>query len=270
MAHLKQHEIDAVLIGGVGFRPEENGFKDREVTTPYGTVRAKRGTISHNGRELELAIIGRHANNDSARGEHLPPHRLNYRANVWAAKALGAMRVIATNSVGTMGNHQPGSFLVAEDFIDLTHSRVNTFFNEETLHVDMTQPYCPEVRECLTNALERNDLEAQRGVYVCTEGPRFETAAEIQMFRSFGDVVGMTGLPEVVLAKELGLCYASLCIITNKACGLAGKKLTADEVLDMLDEKQEILHTIILDAVSCLPEKRNCDCQYATFGATIN
>ncbi|MCL7474748.1 MAG: MTAP family purine nucleoside phosphorylase [Methanosarcinales archaeon] len=266
----KQHDIDAVLIGGVGFRPEEYGFRDIEVTTPYGIVKAKQGTISHNDRELALALIGRHTNSGSARGEHLPPHRLNYRANVWAAKALGSARVIATNSVGTMGDHPPGSFLVANDFIDLTRSRVNTFFDEETVHVDMTEPYCPEIGKCLTYAMERGGLAVQRGVYVCTEGPRFETAAEIRMLQSFGDVVGMTGLPEVVLARELGLCYATLCIITNRACGLAGKKLTADEVLDMLDKQQELLRTVILDAVALLPEQRDCDCQYATHGATIS
>lgn len=270
MSHQKQHEIDAVLIGGVGFRPEEYGFKDIKVTTPYGTVRAKRGTISHYDRELKLALIGRHANSDSGRGEHLPPHCLNYRANVWAAKALGSVRVIATNSVGTLGDHPPGSFLVANDFIDLTKSRVNTFFDTATVHVDMTEPYCPEVSKCLTHALESRGLVPQTGTYVCTEGPRFETAAEIRMLQSFGDVVGMTGLPEVVLARELGLCYASLCIITNRACGLAGKKLTIDEVLEMLDEKQDTLRTIILDAVSSLPEHRDCECQYATHGATIN
>ena len=270
MPFQKQHEIDAVLIGGVGFRPEKYGFKDIEVTTPYGKVRAKRGTISHDDRELELALIGRHSNSDSGRGEHLPPHCLNYRANVWAAKALGSVRVIATNSVGTLGDHPPGSFLVANDFIDLTKSRVNTFFDTATVHVDMTEPYCCEVSKCLTHALESNGLVQQTGVYVCTEGPRFETAAEIRMLQSFGDVVGMTGLPEVVLARELGMCYASLCIITNRACGLAGKKLSVDEVLEMLDEKQETLRNIILDAVSSLPEHRDCDCQYATHGATIN
>ncbi len=270
MSYQKQHEINAVLIGGVGFRPEEYGFKDIEVSTPYGTVRAKRGTVPHDDRELELALIGRHSNSDSVRGEHLPPHRLNYRANVWAAKALGAARVIATNSVGTMGDHPPGSFLVANDFIDLTRSRVNTFFDDETVHVDMTEPYCSEVSGCLAHALESNGLVPQTGTYVCTEGPRFETAAEIRMMKSLGDVVGMTGLPEVVLARELELCYASLCIITNKACGLAGKNLTADEVLEMLDEKQDMLRTVVLDAVSSLPEERGCDCQNATHGATIN
>ncbi len=168
-----------------------------------------------------------------------------------------------------MGSHPPGSFLVADDFIDLTRSRANTFYDDRTVHVDMTEPYCPEISACLLSSLENNHVEPFRGVYVCTEGPRFETAAEIRMLGTFGDVVGMTGLPEVVLARELGLCYASLCIITNRACGLAGKKLTADEVLEMLEIKQETLRTILLDAIVSLPAHSNCGCKDAIKGATI-
>lgn len=266
----KQHSIDAVLIGGVGFSPDDYGFDTVEVNTPYGIVTAMKGNIRHKGRTLGLALIQRHANSDTSSGvEHLPPHRLNYRANVWAARELGGRRVIATNSVGTMGEHHLGSFLVADDFIDLTRSRVNTFYDDRTVHVDMSEPYCHEVRGSILCALKDNKLEPQEGVYVCTEGPRFETAAEIRMLGNFGDVVGMTGLPEVVLARELGLCYASLCIITNRACGLSGNKLTADEVLEMLDEKQELLRTVILDAVALLPLMSNCTCSRAMEGATI-
>jgi 5'-methylthioadenosine phosphorylase len=266
----KQPDIDAVVIGGVGFYSNDYNFKTIEVNTPYGTVKAKRGNIIHQGNPLELALIQRHASNDTSKVEHLPPHRLNYRANIWAVKVLGAKRVIATNSVGTMGNHPPGSFLVPHDFIDLTRSRPSTFFDDETVHVDMTEPYCPEIGEGLIQALGNNHFERFRGVYVCTEGPRFETAAEINMLKNFSDVVGMTGLPEVVLAKELGLCYASLCIITNKAAGLAGKKLTADEVVEMLDTKQQALQTIILDTIASLPLHRKCNCQYATEGARLH
>ncbi len=269
-ASKKQHNIDAVVIGGVGFNPDDYDFRTIKVNTPYGTVKVKTGNVAHRSRILELALIQRHANNDTSSGaEHLPPHKLNYRANVWAVRSLGANRVIATNSVGTMGSHPPGSFLVADDFIDLTRSRVNTFYDDRTVHVDMTKPYCPEISDSLLNSLENNQMEPFKGVYVCTEGPRFETAAEIRMLGTFGDVVGMTGLPEVVLARELGLCYASLCIITNQACGLAGNKLTADEVVEMLEMKKETLRAILLDAIISLPAHSNCGCKDAIKGATI-
>jgi 5'-methylthioadenosine phosphorylase len=266
----KQHDIDAVVIGGVGFDPDDYDFRTIKVNTPYGIVKVKTGNVPHRSRRVKLALIQRHANDNTSSGaEHLPPHMLNYRANVWAAKSLGANRVIATNSVGTMRSHPAGSFLVANDFIDLTRSRVNTFYDNRTVHIDMTEPYCPEISTSLLSSLENNHMEPFRGVYVCTEGPRFETAAEIRMLGTFGDVVGMTGLPEVVLARELGLCYASLCIITNRACGLAGKKLTADEVLEMLEIKQETLRTILLDGIISLPARSNCGCKDAIKGATI-
>ena len=260
-------KFDAVIIGGVGFHYTDSDNFD--VYTPYGTVKLKKISISHHGTKLELALIQRHANNESATGEHLPPHMLNYRANVWAIKAIGAQRVIATNSVGTMGDHLPGSFFVPDNFVDFTKSRPNTFYDNETVHVDMTDPYCSEIRDSLLKALYLNHLELNSGVYVCTEGPRFETAAEIKMLSSYGDVVGMTGLPEVVLAKELGLCYASICIITNKACGLSGKKLTADEVMEMLDAKLVTLQKLVIDAVTSLTSSCKCNCRSATDNARV-
>lgn len=262
-----QKPPDAVVIGGVGFVPGNIDLTRVSVATPYGNVIARKGRTVHQGNTLELVFIQRHTN--SGKKEHLPPHRLNYRAIVWAAKELGGRRVIATNSAGSMGEYPPGTFLVPSDFIDMTRSRPGTFFDNETVHVDMTEPYCHEIRKSLLSALESNNFEAFEGVYVCTEGPRFETAAEIRMLSPVGDVVGMTGVPEVVLAKELGLCYASLCIITNRACGLAEKKLTADEVVQMLDLKQESLWAILLDTIASLPPQRKCNCQDAIRGARV-
>jgi 5'-methylthioadenosine phosphorylase len=265
----KQPDFDAVVIGGVGFTSDDFNFNEVEVNTPYGIVKVRTGDLLHQGSTLTLALIQRHTSIKSPYAKHMPPHRLNYRATVWAAKTLGPSRVIAINSVGTMGSHSPGSFLVPNDFIDLTRSRPNTFFDNETVHVDMTEPYCPEIRDRLLNALARNQMESYSGVYICTEGPRFETAAEIRMLSSVGDIVGMTGLPEVVLARELGLCYASLCIITNRAAGLSGGKLTADEIIEMLNARQHILRSVLLDTIASLPHEKNCSCNRSTEGARI-
>ncbi len=269
MHSLKEHDIDFVVIGGVGFDTEDFEFEDYEVNTSFGNVAIRTGSVVHHNKTLRLAMIQRHSNNETLKKIHLPPHRLNYRAIIQAVKILGVRRVIAVNSVGTMGSHHPGSFLVPDDFIDLTRSRPNTFFDSETVHVDMTQPYCPEIREKLLNALSANHFKPYSGVYICTEGPRFETPAEIRMLSSFGDVVGMTGLPEVVLARELGLCYASLCIITNRAAGLSEKKLTADEVIEMLDDKQASLRSILLDTMVSLSSHVQCECGASTQGARI-
>jgi 5'-methylthioadenosine phosphorylase len=253
-------EISAVIIGGVGFTSFED-CKSLMISTPYGNVNAYICEM----KKRQVAVIPRH----TGAQEHTPPHRINYRANVWAAKELGATRVISTNSVGTMKNHPMGSFVIPDDFLDFTRKRVSTFFDNETVHVDMVEPYCPEIKKCLKDALEKRDITYGEGVYVCTEGPRFETRAEINMMRQFGDVVGMTGVPEVILAKELELCYASICTVTNYACGMGDEKLTVDEVIETLEGARDVLFGVIADAVSKLPAKRNCSCMNATAGARV-
>jgi len=261
---MNQHEeypgITAVILGGVGFTSFEE-LQTRMVRTPYGSVTAYIGEIK--GRSF--ATIPRHGGAQ----EHTPPHRINYRANVWAVRELGAKRIISTNSVGTMKNHPIGSFVVPDDFVDLTRNRTSTFFDSETVHVDMVQPYCPEIRKCLTDSLGKNGIAYSEGIYVCTEGPRFETRAEIAMMQQFGDVVGMTGVPEVILAKELELCYASICTVTNYACGMGKGKLSVDEVIDTLKGSQDVLYGVIADAVSSIPVERGCGCEDATAGARV-
>ncbi|MBN1133538.1 MAG: S-methyl-5'-thioadenosine phosphorylase [Methanosarcinaceae archaeon] len=253
-------EISAVILGGVGFTSFED-CKSRTTRTPYGNV----NTYICEMKKLQIAIIPRHVGTK----KNTPPHRINYRANLWAAKELGAKRVISTNSVGTMKNHPIGSFVILDDFLDFTRNRVSTFFDNETVHVDMVKPYCPEIKKCLSNSLEKRGIEYDEGIYICTEGPRFETRAEINMMRQFGDVVGMTGVPEVILAKELELCYASICTVTNCACGMSDEKLTVDEVIETLKGVQNVLFGVISDAISNIPVERECMCCYATKGARL-
>ena len=253
-------EISAVILGGVGFTSFED-CNSRMISTPYGNVNAYTCEM----KKQHVAIIPRHAGAQ----EHTPPHMINYRANVWAAKELGAKRIISSNSVGTMKNHPMGSFVIPDDFLDFTRNRVSTFFDNETVHVDMMEPYCPEMKKYLITALENRGITYDEGVYACTEGPRFETRAEITMMRQFGDVVGMTGVPEVILAKELELCYASICTVTNCACGMGDRKLTVDEVIETLEGARDVLLGVISDTISKLPAKRNCSCMNATDGARV-
>ena len=252
--------IDAAIFGGFGFT-SPSGYEVEVINTPYGKVDA----YIMNVRGRGVALIPRHA----GAAAHTPPHKINYRANVWAARDLGAEHIISTNSVGTMKGHPIGSFVIASDFIDLTKNRVSTFFDEETVHVDMGQPYCPQIRRCIIDSLDAKGIPYSEGIYVCTEGPRFETKAEIAMMSHFGDVVGMTGVPEVVLAKELGLCYASICAVTNYACGMCEGKLTVDEVKEALDRNRNILSGILADAIEALPEKRDCNCMHSIDGAKV-
>jgi 5'-methylthioadenosine phosphorylase len=247
--------FDVAVIGGVNFSIAE-GSESITVETPFGVVRA----YSFNARGKNAVLIPRHADGQ----KHLPPHMINYRAIVRAIMELGIERAISVNSVGTMHGHPIGSFVLPDDFIDMTHSRISTFHDERTVHVDMTEPYCPQLKQILKGALIKRDIGFADGVYVCTEGPRFETRAEIRMMSRFGDIVGMTGVPEVVLAKELNLCYASICTVTNNACGMSTEKVTASEVVRTLQERQEILSEILLSAIDNIPGQRSCNCGHAT------
>ncbi len=256
----KADEIaEIAVLGGVGF----SSYRDCEslqVKTPYGGVTAYITSIKGKG----VAIIPRHAEE-----VHIPPHRINYRANIWAVHSLGVKRIISTNSVGSMRGHPIGSFVILDDFIDLTCNRASTFYDDKTVHVDVTEPYCPEIKAALKYALEKQKLPYTEGIYACTEGPRFETRAEIRMMSQFADVVGMTGVPEVVLAKELCLCYASLAIVTNQACGMTTQKLTTDEVTEVVGKAQDSIFEILSDAIEKIPETQKCMCKFAKEGACL-
>ena len=254
------------IIGGTGIY-DPKVFKEREkkvLETPYGTASpAFIGELS--GRSV--VFMPRHG----IRHE-LPPHRVNYRANIYALKQLGVTRIIATNSVGGINPElAPGDVVVPHDFIDFTRTRKATFYDDEAVHIDMTQPYCPELREALISAArESAGKVVERGVYAATEGPRFETPAEIRMLAQLGcDIVGMTGFPEVVLARELEICYASIATVTNYAAGIKQKKLTATEVIEVVKQNEATLKNIILRAIELIPEHRHCPCASALDEAKV-
>jgi 5'-methylthioadenosine phosphorylase len=253
-------KFDIAIIGGVNsFFPESLG--NISVSTNYGNV----GVSVYEIAGKNVAIIPRHTNG----GSHVPPHMINYRANICAILKLGINRIISTNSVGTMKNHPIGSFVLADDFLDFTKNRVSTFYDNRTVHVDVTEAYCPEIKKGMKESLKKMNFGFSEAVYVCTEGPRFESRAEIRMMSQYGDIVGMTGLPEIVLAKELNLCYASICTVTNNACGLSDAKLTVSELLDTLENTQEKLFDVLSDTISKLPGIRSCNCSKATSDACI-
>lgn len=241
---------EVAVIGGVGF--ELDGLAD-EIETPYGKVKVGITRFKNH----RAVFIPRHGVG------HLPPHRVNYRAIVSAAKASGAMRVISINTVGSMSYHPLGSIFLPIDFVEFTKFRPNTFFEDRAVHVDMSNPYCPKLRACLADAIHDLGLTHNEGIYVCAEGPHLESPAQIRMMRQFGDVVGMTGYPEVVLAKEAGLCYASLCIVTNPACGMAGGlSLKISDISDLMRASGETVREIISRAVQKSSEG-SCTCQDA-------
>jgi len=252
--------FDLAVIGGVGYALE--GLAD-EVETPYGKVPIVRSRM----RGQKIVFISRHGD---GRDGHLPPHKVNYRAIVSAAKISGASVVISTNTVGSMAGHPMGSIFLPSDFVEFTKCRLNTFFEEKAVHVDMSRPYCPRLRASLAEAACSIGQQVAEGVYVCAEGPHLETPAQIRMMRQFGDVVGMTGYPEVVLAREAALCYASLCIVTNPAAGMAGgSDLAISEITDIMKKSEETVGEIIYLATQKFPEQRSCRCQDALENAAL-
>lgn len=252
------------IIGGSGFEGLAGATKPVRVGTPHGIPSPIQiGEIS----EKEVAFLARHGS-----GHKIPPHKVNYRANIFALHKLGVRRIFATNAVGGINKRlEPGNLVVPHDFIDFTKLRRATFYDDAPVtHVDMTQPYCPEIRNALMQAAESVGEKAwDTSVLACTEGPRYETPAEVRMLRSLGcDIVGMTSVPEVVLARELEMCYASLCFVSNKAVGMQEQQ-RAHELAEIADKKKHTIKQVLKEAIVSLPKKRGCTCAHALEDARI-
>ncbi len=222
------------VIGGTGFyRVTETAKAEPiKVDTPYGPVALER---THLGG-VEIAFLPRHGV-----GHSVPPHRINYRANISALKQIGVTNILASAAVGSLTETMPpGSLAMLTQFLDFTRNRASTFYDGEkgeVIHVDMTDPYCPHLRGELASAADAlSEKVFEEAIYVCAEGPRFETPAEIKMFRRLGgDLVGMTNVPEVVLAREAGLCYATIAVVTNWAAGVSKEPIKHGEVSGFMD-----------------------------------
>lgn len=253
------------IIGGSGvYNPSMlEKVKEIKVETPYGMITPLVG--EYQGRDV--AFLPRHGVNHS-----VPPHRINYQANLWGLRSMGVERIIATTAVGSLNPQmKPGDFVLIDQFLDFTKNRRNTFFEGGDLgvaHVDYTEPYCPELRRVLLEAGRGMEVNLHdRGVYVCTEGPRFETPAEITMFsRLGGDLVGMTNVPEVVLAREVGICYATISMVTNFAAGISAGPLSHEEVLTIMGENTDHLRTLLMKTLETIPVERTCECKNAVQG----
>lgn len=250
------------IIGGTGTASLLDNYsvsREEKITTRYGDA----PTISILEIDnKEVAYIPRHST-----GHSVPPHKINYRANIEALNIIGVKQVYATNSVGSLDtNIEPGSLLIPDNFIDFTHNRVSTFFDDEVVHIDCTEPYCNTLRNIL---IQSGDVHPY-GIYIATEGPRFETRAEIQFYKLIGGkVVGMTGVPEVVLAKEKQMCYSSICAVTNYAASIFPHKLTFTEVVDAMNDCEEKLIQLITKSIKKSNDNLNCECQNTLNDAII-
>lgn len=225
------------IIGGTGLT-SINGFEitGREIVqTPFGEPSGPlvHGILSDN----KVYFLPRHG-----AGHNIPPHKINYRANIWALKEAGVEQVIAVNAVGGIREDmKPGSLIIPDQVIDYTVSRINTFFDEglkQVVHIDFTEPFCESLRKNIISAANAHSIKViQDGTYAATQGPRLETAAEINRLEKDGcHLVGMTCMPEASLAKEKELCYASICVVSNLAAGRGTENLTMEVIEKNLNE----------------------------------
>jgi 5'-methylthioadenosine phosphorylase len=236
------------LITGSGYYNLES-LHDPEVVvidTPYGAAPLTRARWNGGPQVL---FLRRHGSDHS-----VPPHVINYRANVWALREAGATAIVATAvSGGMVPGMQPGDMVVIDDFIDFTTGRPSTYFDAagNLTHTEMGDPYDAKLRAAIVAAAEAIELAiVDGGTYCATNGPRFETKAEIAMMRQLGgDLVGMTGCPEVVLANELGVPYASIGVISNMAAGLGDQEFTVAEIMDILGETVAPLERLLRSVI---------------------
>lgn len=219
------------IIGGSGLtRLSTLRVTHREVMhTPFGEASAP---LTHGQLEgLEVVFLPRHGP-----GHTIPPHKVNYRANIWALKHIGVTQVIGMAAVGGITLPMaPGQICVPDQILDYTWGRAHTFFESDlsqVTHIDFTEPYCEELRQALIAAGRRAGIDpVVGGTYAATQGPRLETAREIRRIeRDGGDLVGMTGMPEAALARELGLCYACCAVVVNRAAGKGEGPITMAEI----------------------------------------
>lgn len=240
------------IIGGTGW--DANTLKSTFTNSRPETISTRWGNANVSFCPLddrEIIFMHRHVSPESA--THVPPHRINYRANIAALQELNVELILAASAVGGLHVDWPsGRFALLDQIIDFTSGRESTFHDDDVVHIDMTSPYDERAKVLLRQAAVKNNIDLHENiVYLCTNGPRFETAAEIRMFAQWGaDVVGMTGMPEVALARELQIPYAGIAVITNAAAGISSSPLTHEEVQTEMQRALPKLTSIIMDAAN--------------------
>lgn len=260
------------IIGGTGLEtlPAEYHsayhIEPLTINTPFGEAAVSQVLQTNTGNEF--LFLSRHG---ATHG--LAPHQINYRANIAALVQLGVERVFATNAVGSLRKDlPPGSLVLLDDFIDFNRSRPLSYWDDhparpaalqgQVVHTDFSKPYCPELRHALLDSsANREPSLVPTGTYVCADGPRFESPAEIRMFAKWGgDVVGMTGLPEAIFAREAGLCYSAIAIVTNFGSGLVEGPVDHEAVLSEMRVNVERVRDLLLASAGRVPIERSCRC----------
>lgn len=255
-----QHQADIGVFGGSGFYSFLENIEEIELDTPYGKPSDKIALADFEGKRI--AFLPRHG-----KQHQYPPHMVPYRANLYAMKMLGVKKIIAPTASGSLQPEiKPGDFVITDQFVDRTWGRKDTFHDgPETVHTSMAQPYCPELGKIAANAGKKLGITIhEHGTVVVIQGPRFSTVAESRWFNKMGwEVINMTQYPECYLARELGICYTNIALITDYDAGLEGRDditpVTHEAVMKVFEENNgkvkemifEIIRNIDLDSCTC-------------------
>jgi len=248
------------IIGGSGLyaMPGLTDVREHAIETPFGAPSDSYFLGALEGRRI--AFLSRHG-----RGHRISPSEINFRANIYGFKSLGVERIFSVSAVGSLKEeHKPTEFVIADQFIDRTRHRVDTFFGEGVVaHVSLADPVCAEVARAFEAGCRKKGVKGKLGgTYVCMEGPQFSTRAESNLYRSWGaDVIGMTNLQEARLAREAELCYATLAMVTDFDCWHSGHDaVTVDQVIAVAQQNAQNALLVLREAILAVPRQRGCRC----------
>ncbi|MFG2286514.1 S-methyl-5'-thioadenosine phosphorylase [Streptomyces sp. NPDC048595] len=257
---------ELAVIGGSGFYELLADAEHVTVDTPYGAPSDAITLGPAGGRRV--AFLPRHG-----RGHAVPPHRINYRANLWALRSLGVRQILAPCAVGSLRPELGhGTVVVPDQLVDRTSGRAQTFYERGAVHISFADPYCAHGRRAVLAAAAATGTEAtDGGTMVVVQGPRFSTRAESQWYAAAGwSLVNMTGHPEAVLARELALCYTTVALVTDLDAGIdARRSVSQEEVFGVFAQNTERLRGLVLEALGRLPEERSCACPGTLTGMTL-
>lgn len=258
------------IIGGSGFYPLFEKAEEIKTETPYGAPSGKVALGEITGHKV--AFLPRHS-----KDHDFPPHKINYRANLWAMKSLGVERIVTVTACGSLqANIKRGDFVVLDQFVDRTCGRSDTFHDGPiTTHVSTAYPYCPQLSKLAFEVGHRQNIKIHsKGTVVVIQGPRFSTAAESLWFTKMGwDIVNMTQYPEATLARELEICYAAIALVTDYDVGICAKgkikPVTVAEFTKVFKENNERAKKLLYQVIKDWPKERKCECGKALEGARI-
>ncbi len=270
VARLMQQLAEVGVFGGSGLYTMLDKAVDKIVETPYGPPSSKIAIGEVDG--VKVAFLPRHG-----REHQYPPHKIPYRANIWALHSLGVKRIIGPCAAGSLQPQvEPGDFVICDQLVNFAFGREQTFYDGPvTTHISAADPYCPELRETALKTCNDLGIRAHKtGTVVVIQGPRFSTRSESCFFSHNGwEVINMTQYPESILARELGICYVNISLITDFDVGLEGrldvKPVTHADVIKVFQENNSRVKELIYRMLKRIPKERGCSCGKALENARI-